>query len=204
MTTPILIRLGIVGAAALALSGCALLSTPDPVQTYRFGGAAATQPAATITEPLQITLRRVEMPAAVENDRILSVTGAETAYIGGARWVSPASELYTAALENAFVAQATQVRMIGPRELTRSTRALDVDVRAFEARYDVPGAVPTVVITIRARVLNLPDRSVRAERIFTVEQPAAANRVSAIIEAFDLATRDINTQVVAWTEANAA
>ncbi|HUH24907.1 MAG TPA: ABC-type transport auxiliary lipoprotein family protein [Brevundimonas sp.] len=202
MTTSFLIRLGVAGAAALALSGCALLSTPDPVQTYRFGGAAATQGSAAITEPVQVSFRRIEMPAAVQNDRILSVTGAETAYIGGARWVSPASELYTAALENAFVTQATQVRLIGPRELTRSTRALDVDVRAFEARYDAPGATPTVVITIRARVLTLPERSVRAERIFTVEQTAGANRVSAIVEAFDLATRDINTQIVAWTEAS--
>ena len=204
MTTSFLIRLGVAGATALALSGCALLSTPDPVQTYRFGGAAATQGASTVAAPLQVSLRRVEMPAAVQNDRILSVTGAETAYIGGARWVSPASELYTAALENAFVTQATQVRLIGPRELTRSTRSLDIDVRSFEARYEASGAAPTVVITIRARVLNLPDRSVRAERIFTVEQPAAANRVSAIVEAFDLATHDINTRIVAWTEASAA
>lgn len=203
MTKSFLIRLGVVGAAALTLSACALLSTPEPVQTYRFGGVAATEGAAAIAAPLQISLRRVEMPAAVQNDRILSVTGAQTAYIGGARWVSPASELYTAALENAFVTQATQVRLIGPRELTRSTRSLDIDVRSFEARYDAPGAAPAVVITIRARLLNLPDRSVRAERIFTVEQPAGANRVSAIVEAFDLATRDINAQIVAWTEARA-
>lgn len=203
MTKSFLIRLGVVGAAALTLSACALLSTPEPVQTYRFGGVAATEGAAAIAAPLQISLRRVEMPAAVQNDRILSVTGAQTAYIGGARWVSPASELYTAAVENAFVTQATQVRLIGPRELTRSTRSLDIDVRSFEARYDAPGTAPAVVITIRARLLNLPDRSVRAERIFTVEQPAGANRVSAIVEAFDLATRDINAQIVAWTEARA-
>ena len=33
-------------AGALALAGCALLSTPDPVQTYRFGGPAAAGAAA--------------------------------------------------------------------------------------------------------------------------------------------------------------
>jgi len=37
------------------------------------------------------------------------------------------------------------------------------------------------------------------ERVFTVSQPAADNRVSAIVEAFDMATRDINTQLVDWT-----
>ena len=42
-----------------------------------------------------------------------------------------------------------------------------------------------------------------AEQVFTVEQPATANRVSAIVEAFDTATRDLNTRIVAWTDASA-
>ncbi len=60
-----------------------------------------------------------------------------------------------------------------------------------------------MVVTARARLLALPDRSVAAERTFTVQQPASENRVSAIVEAFDIATRDLNTQIVAWTDANA-
>src|SRR5690606_2149385 len=115
------------------------------------------------------------------------VTGTETAYIAGARWVSPAADLYMESLENAFAAQATRVRLIGPRELTRGQRSLDVDVRSFEARYDAPGMAPTIVVTARARLLTMPDRSVAAERLFTVEQPAGVNRISAIVEAFDLA-----------------
>jgi len=189
---------------ALALSGCALLSTPDPVQTYRFGGVPATTAlAASGAAPVQVSLRRVEFPEAVEGDRLLGVTGTETAYIKDARWVSPAADLYMESLENAFAAQATRVRVIGARELTRGTRSLDVDVRSFEARYDAPGATPVVVVTARARVLVLPERTVAAEQVFTVQQPAGANRVSSIVEAFDTATRDLNTQIVAWTEANA-
>lgn len=203
-----MIRLSIkvAGAAvgALALAGCALLSSPDPVQSYRFGGPAAANMAAEGQSNLrQVSLRRVQFPEAVEGDKILGVTGTETAYIAGARWVSPAADLYMESLENAFAAQATRVRLIGPRELTRGERSLDVDMRAFEARYEAPGAVPTVVVTARARLLMLPDRSVAAERTFTVQQPAAANRVSAIVEAFDVASRDLNTQIVAWTDANA-
>lgn len=191
-----------VAGGALALSACALLSTPDPVQTYRFGGGV--RPAeAMVASPVQVTLRRVELPEAVEGDKLLGVTGAETAYIKGARWVSPASDLFTESLENAFAAQSTQVRILGARELTRGTRSLDIDVRAFEARYDAPGAAPTVVVSARARLLSMPERTVVAERLFTVEQPASENRVGPIVEAFDLATRDINSQIVAWTDASA-
>ena len=198
------IKLAVAAAGVLALGGCALLSTPDPVQTYRFGGPAAVSAAAEGQSGLrEVNLRRVQFPEAVEGDKILGVTGTETAYIAGARWVSPASDLYMESLENAFSAQATRVRLIGPRELIRGERGLDIDIRAFEARYDAPGAVPTVVVTARARLLTLPDRTVAAERTFTVQQPAAANRVSAIVEAFDIATRDLNTQIVDWTDSSA-
>lgn len=198
------IRIAVAAAGAFALAGCALLSTPDPVQTYRFGGPAAASAIAEGQANLrQVSLRRVQFPEAVEGDKILGVTGTETAYIAGARWVSPASDLYMESLENAFSAQATRVRLIGPRELVRGERSLDVDIRAFEARYEAPGAVPTAVVTARVRLLTLPDRTVAAERTFTVQQPSSANRVSAIVEAFDIATRDLNTQIVAWTDANA-
>lgn len=198
------IKLAVAAAGALVLAGCALLSTPDPVQTYRFGGPAAASAAAEGQTGLrEVNLRRAQFPEAVEGDKLLGVTGTETAYIAGARWVSPASDLYMESLENAFSAQATRVRLIGPRELIRGERSLDIDIRAFEARYEAPGAVPTVVVTARARLLALPDRTVAAERTFTVQQPASANRVSAIVEAFDIATRDLNTQIVGWTDANA-
>lgn len=199
-----LIRPIAVTLAAMALSACALLATPEPVQTYRFGEAApAASAALSVASPTEVTLRRVEFPQAVEGDRLLGVTGTETAYIAGARWVSPAADLYMASIENAFTAQATRVRLIGPRELIRARRSLDVDVRSFEARYDAPGRAPTIVITARARLLALPDRTVAAEQVFTIEQPATANRVSAIVEAFDIATRDLNTRIVAWTDASA-
>ena len=198
------IKLAVVVAGALAVAGCALLSSPPPVQTYRFGGPAAASAASEGVAGLtQVNLRRVQFPEAVEGDRLLGVTGTETAYIAEARWVSPASDLYMESLENAFAAQATRVRLIGPRELIRGERSLDIDMRAFEARYEAPGAVPTVVVTARARLLALPDRTVTAERTFTVQQPAGANRISAIVEAFDIATRDLNTQIVDWTDANA-
>jgi cholesterol transport system auxiliary component len=199
-----LIRPVVATVALLALSACALLSTPDPVQSYRFGGGAASAAAIpVVASPTQVTLRRVEFPEAVEGDRLLGVTGTETAYIAGARWVSPASDLYMESIENAFAGQATRVRLIGPRELIRGQRSLDIDVRAFEARYDARGLAPTIVVTARARLLALPERTVVAEQVFSVEQPATANRVSAIVEAFDTATRDLNTRIVAWTDASA-
>lgn len=184
------------------LSGCALLSSPDPVQLYRFGDAGGSL-TTRVAAPVQVKLRGLEMPQAAKGDRLLGVTGSQAAYIGGARWVSPAIMLYSDALEASFASQAQGVRLIGRRELTPATRILDVDVRVFETRYDYEGAVPTVVVTARGRLLRFPERTVVAEQTFSVSQPAGENRVSAIVEAYDVATRDLNSQIVAWTDQNA-
>lgn len=195
-----LFRSATVLAAAGLMSACALLSSPDPIQMYRFGVAAQALPADPIASPVQVTLRRVEFPESARGDRLLGITGTEAAYIGGARWVSPAADLYTESLEVAFAGQARRVRLIGPRELTRGDSSLDIDVRTFETRYDSPGGVPSVVIAARTRLMALPERTVEAERTFTVVQPARANTISAIVEAYDLASRDLNGQIVAWTD----
>lgn len=191
--------LALAAVAALSLSGCALLSSPDPIQLYRFGDAGGALTTSAVS-PVQVKLRALEMPQAAQGDRLLGVTGSEAAYIGGARWVSPASLLYSDALESAF-AQSRAVRLIGRRELTPTTRLLDVDVRVFETRYDYAGASPSVVIAARARLLRFPERTVVSEQSFEVRQPARENRVSAIVEAYDVATRDLNTQIVDWTDA---
>jgi cholesterol transport system auxiliary component len=196
--------LGASVAVALAMGGCALLSTPDPVQLYRFGpldgGYVGERSMATV----QVSLRRIEFPEAVSGQRILAMTGNEAAYLGGARWVSDAEDLYAQSLEMAFSSERSGVRLIGGRELTRADAGLDVDITTFETRYTAPGAVPTVVISARARLLAMPERTVVSEQIFSVSEPASDNRLGAIVSAYDAATGDLNRQIVAWVEANAA
>ena len=205
-----LVQLGAVAGVVVSLSGCSLLSTPDPVQLYRFGlpmdapSAEGDTPA-----PLSVSIRRIEFPEASSDDRILGVTGTETAYVGGARWVSPAATLFDDSLKAAFAHRADQIRVLGRREPGTPPLVLQVTVTTFEARYAAPGATPDVVITARAQLRSTPERrdegAIRpeegrsVERVFTVTQPASENRVSAIVAAFDTATRDINTQIADWT-----
>ena len=198
-------------AIAAALSGCALLSTPDPVQNYRFGlPMAAPSTVGDTPAPLTVSIRRIEFPQAAGDDRILGVTGLETAYIAGARWVSPASTLFDDSLKAAFANRADRIRVLGRREPGTPPLVLQVTVTTFEARYAAPGATPEVVVSARAQLRSTPERQAgggairpeqgrSVERVFTVTQPAGENRVSAIVAAFATATRDINTQIADWT-----
>lgn len=197
-----MIRIATVVASAAVLAGCALLATPDPVQLYRFGDDGSAAPAAAPDAALaSVSLRRVDFPEAAAGDRLLAVNGVEASYIAGARWVSPAESLFTDAVVNAFSSDARRVRLIGRQELTPASLILDLDVRAFEARYDQGAeAAPTIRVSARARMMRVPERTVVAERIFTVDQPAGENRVSAIVAAFDAATADLGGQVVTWTD----
>lgn len=201
--TLIVKRLAVIAAAASLTGACALLSTPDPVQMYRFGASEAAMEAAPpapagALRPLAI--RRVQFPEAARSDRLLAITGTQAAYLSGARWVSPADQLFTEALVDAFSDQSRNTRLIEPREVDRSALSLDVDVRSFEARYEYEGAMPVAHIGARVRLLRSPGREVVAERIFTVTRPASENRVSAIVAAFDAATNDLNGQIVDWTD----
>lgn len=198
-------------ALAAAVSGCSLLSTPDPIQLYRFGAVMEPPPQVGDTPaPLNVSMRPVELPKASADDRLLSVTGTETAYIGAARWVSPAEDLFEASLEQAFAQRADRVRLLNRREPATAPAVLSVQVNSFETRYDVVGGTPVVVITARAQLRTRtpadrtggrgrPEQGQSVERTFTVTQPATENRVTAIVTAYDLATRDITAQIVDWT-----
>ncbi len=50
-------------------------------------------------------------------------------------------------------------------------------------------------------MINRDDQQVVADEVFTVDQPATGNRVSAIVAAFDTAVLEVNRDIVRWTEA---
>lgn len=193
----------VLAASALALSACALLSSPDPVQMYRFGAPMEAPRGGEAAGAVDVAVRRVTFPKSSEGDRILTITGTEAAYLAGARWVEPADRLFAAALEGAVANRGGRIRLIGARDLAQGDVALDVDATTFETRYAVAGAAPTVVMTVRARLVGLPDREIEAERIFSVQTPAAENRMGAIVAAYDAGSRDLAEQIAGWIESTA-
>ena len=200
--------LAITAVAALGLmaSACSVLKTPDPIQTYRFGAVpafdAAAQAQTGACQPIVIALRRIEFVDAARGDRLLSVTGSETAYIGGARWVSQAETLFQSSLENAFADGAPCLRL-APGAFARDSLVLSVDVRRFETVYASAGAVPQVRFSVNASLIQPGDRSVVAERRFEVTEGADANRVSAIVAAYEAVNAEAVRQVVQWTATTA-
>jgi len=190
-------------ALGLGLCSCvSLFPKSQPVQLYDFG-QLPPPPAGTVApSAIGVVLSGITMPAAAVGDQILTVTGQDVAYIAGARWVVPAGLMIQGDAQRAFEARGQRVRLLHRGDFGGAVAQLHLDVGDFEARYEAPGAAPTVVVSLRA-TLTRPTGALIAEQTFTARQPAAENRIALIAAAYDKAVIDVLGQVVAWTDANA-
>lgn len=193
---------------AAGLSGCvSVFPKSEPAQLYTFGRPAASEQAAPVQPPAAertgVLLAAVTFPRAAQGDTLLTMTGAQAAYIEESRWTAPAVVLFREAVERRFDDTAQRTRLVARGDLGRTSLILRLDVREFEATYAYPEAIPAVAVSVRAR-LAAADGSPLQERSFAVRRPLAENRVSAIVEGLDRATGEILGEVVTWADAAAA
>ena len=201
-----LLRALVVGASAATLASCVtVFPETEPSQLYRFGVAAApSAEGAATSQPVGVLKGPTGFARAISGDRILTITGDKAAYIADARWVAPASVLFDEALAQAFDDNTGPARLVVRGEASRSAYRLRLDVRSFEAVYDEgQRRAPTVVIRMRGVLTRADDRSLAGEQLFEVRVKADANRVSQIVDAFDQATADAVSQLIAWTNEKA-
>lgn len=201
------LRTLIVTAAALALSACvSLLPDTKPSQLYSFG-AGMTEDAATprSAESFGLILPSTGFARAASGDRILTMTGAEAAYVASARWVAPASVLFEEAVARAFDANTGPARLVTRGEVREAASVLRLDVRQFETVYDRgQDAAPLVVVRVRATLVSRDDRALAAEEIFQAEIRAGDNRVSQIVSAYDAAVGQVLAELVDWSNRTGA
>ncbi len=205
MRKPLLVVL-LVGALAGGLSGCvSLLPKTQPAQLYRFGADGLDPPSGDLksrsgADKVGVVLAMVGFPRASTSDGILTVTGDQTAYIGGVRWVAPARLLFQEAVQRQFERRAQRAQIVDVGDVGASA-ILRIDVTSFEAHYQ--RGAPTVVVTLSAR-LTRSDGRMLEQREFSDARPAESNNVSAIVKAFNGATDKVLTDVAGWTDAEVA
>ncbi len=195
-------------ALSLGLCSCvSLFPKATPVQLYEFGqrpppASAPMKSAPTQAGAVGVVLGTIAMPAAAVGDQMLSLTGQQAAYIGGARWVVPAGLMMQGDADRAFEDRGQRVRLLHRGDIGAAAALLRLDVGDFATHYDTPGGAPTVVVSLRAS-LTRPGGVLIAEQTFTARQPAADNRIAPIVAAYDQAVIEVLDQVVDWTNANA-
>ena len=185
-------------AGALALGGCGVLGGGKPANLYRFGADETVAAAPVeVRGGRTLALSTITFAEESEGDRILTITGGEAAYIKQTRWVAPARDLFTAAAERAF--DRAGVRLARRGQPFDTDASLVLEVPTFEARYENGAkAAPVVVVEVHASLVAGIERRLIGETSFTARQPATENRVSAIVQAFDAATRQALDHAASW------
>jgi cholesterol transport system auxiliary component len=196
----------VLAVVALSLAGCvSVLPKAKPAQLYRFGAPEAVTPAAVPAPPSQAVIGegQISFAAASATDRILTVEGQSAAYIAGARWIAPAPVLFEEALQRAFQAQGAP-GLTARGSAGHPPLVLNLDVQAFEARYDQgPDAAPQALIQIRVVLVRADTRAVVADQLISSSARASDNRITAIVAAYDAAARDALGKIVTWAGQNA-
>jgi cholesterol transport system auxiliary component len=197
----------VAGVLAIScLGGCiSLLPKVRPAQMYRFG-AGPTPLAAPAAGQTRLAIRAAPttFERAAAGDRILTVSGNQTAYIAGARWVTAANNLFDDAVFREFVARGGRARLLARDEPAPADYVLKLDVQAFEARYDHGrGAPPTVVVRLYAALVGYKNDPAGASQVFQAEAPAGTDSVHAITAAFDTAVGKVLGDMVGWVETKA-
>jgi cholesterol transport system auxiliary component len=188
--------------AAAALAGCVTLfpKTP-PAQLYRFEAQVPPAQAAAAGPEVLVQESSLDFDQAAGGDRLLTTTGDEVAYVAGARWASPASELFDAAVAHGFDAAGGRVRLVPPGPAHVAYR-LKLAVTRFEAEYaNGAGAPPTIQVRLHAVLERQDDLSIVGEKDFDEPASATENRVGAMVAAYDQATSKTVADLVSWVAA---
>lgn len=199
------IKLALLGAVALTLAGCVtVFPDVEPTTLYRF---SATIPTVAETTAPKVGVVKIggSFTQTAAGDQILTVTGDKVAYLAGARWAGPATTLLDEALLRAFASNGGPARLVTRGEPSRLNLALRLDIQTFEAVYDKsPRAAPKIVVVTHLVISRAGDRVAVTDKILTHEVRASANRVSAVVRAFDTATSETLAEIVDLTNQAAA
>jgi ABC-type uncharacterized transport system auxiliary subunit len=77
---------------------------------------------------------------------------------------------------------------------------LNLDVQAFETRYDRGrGKAPLIAVQVHAVLLGRENGQAVGEKTFAATARADANRVSAIVDAYDQALGALFSDLIGWS-----
>jgi cholesterol transport system auxiliary component len=195
----------ILGASALALSGCGgnLLGPPEagPIYVVRPGFAPASAGAKV---QWSLAILRPDVPGGLDSERIALVQpDGVMDYYAKASYPDrlPASVQQT--LLDAFEASGRIDAVAREEDALHADYNLLVEVKDFAAHYATPDGVPSVSVVLNVKLTTTHGRKIIAAQGFSQTGNAGANSVAAAVQALLQALGAVVKQVVDWTLATA-
>ena len=188
---------------ALGLSACASMLDPGPAPARLQLQPAMPSPMAGKPSGKQLV---VAMPLAgrdIDTDSIALVfNGREVRYLAGARWTSPAPNIFQRALIDGLTATNSLRGVTDESAGIMADAKLLCDLRQFSLRYADPKGVPTAVLEASFRLLNLSSGSIMATRNVRIEVPASGRDDAALVAACETALSRCLADISPWVVQN--
>jgi cholesterol transport system auxiliary component len=189
----------------LVLGGCAgsLFKTQvaPPTMYLLSAEAADATPADTAGGPnADLAVLKPRVRAGLDTERIAALyPDRHLDYFADARWSGPLDEVIQDLVVQLFHSRAGLRNVSGDASAFASAYWLEIEVADFQAEYaaDASGAAspPTVRVHFLARIGSSGERRIIARFEAEARQPAASNRMSAIVDAYNRATNQALQQI---------
>ena len=135
--------------------------------------------------PADLAVLRLRVRTGLENDRIaILYPDRRLDYFAGARWSGPLGEVLEDLAVQEFHDRAHLATVSGDASVFASGYWLEISVTDFQAEYTSAAQAPTVHVQLLASIGTANDTRILGQFVAEARQPAAENRLSAIVDAF--------------------
>jgi ABC-type uncharacterized transport system auxiliary subunit len=185
---------------ALALAACTgslFQSKVVPPSIYLLSAHAGT-PGPAIAADLAILRPRVR--SGLETDRIAVLyPDRHLDYYAGARWSGPLDQVVQDLAVQSFQLRGHLRNVSSEASAFASGYWLEIEIADFQAEYAAGAAAPTVHVHLLGRVGSAGDRHIIATFEASSRQGASDNRLTAIVDAYELTVDAALAEIVSDT-----
>jgi cholesterol transport system auxiliary component len=188
-------------AAALVLAGCggSLLGPSEPPPQIYILKPEFRPIDDAPSVGWQLSIAEPDTAQTLQTARIALQRGQTMDYYADAQWTDSTPRLLQSLVVQAFETSG-RVRGIAPESAgARADYVLETETRSFQAQYPADNGVPSVVVTIVARLVTAGHGDVIGTFETSHDAQAAQNTVPAVVQAFDAATSQSLEDIVEWT-----
>jgi cholesterol transport system auxiliary component len=189
----------LIAVSSLVLAACgSIVGPPDAPQMYALRPAPQpAQPGAKVGWALAIL--KPDASSNLDSSRIaLAKNSTQLDYYANATWPDRLPDIVQTTLLAGFETSGRIDAVSRDADALHADYQLSTDLRDFEARYATPDGVPTVAVTIIAHMADAKTRMIVSNLTVTLNEPASANSVDAVVQAFDTALAKAVTQITQW------
>jgi cholesterol transport system auxiliary component len=184
-------------ASLLGGTACSVFPEAESLTIYQLP-APALEPSSAIPLPFSLRIGTPQAGSVLSSPRmIVNPRGNELQAYKGARWSDPVPALLREHLAQAFEQRGVLEAVSTDVNTFSADIHLSTDLRRFQVIYS--NSKPTVVIELKASLIDPTSRAIIARRSFIVEHAMTSAQIPGVVDGFKLASDEIASQVINWT-----